>query len=375
MKTIQLLLGATLLSCSTMGNMYAQKQITACNGKTYTIGDTLRIGKSDNSGYLFVRQLQNNGELSFLRNNLHGLELIIKDIPAYSQKLYEDMVIYEKPEKPAIVKAEGQQGTYYIYLDQALVHGDIMSTYKQSVVEGYKELTPAALFVYCMKQYNKPIDNQAIETYASLIDQEAYQSATQDPFEMEELRSSYKEKLQQAIADADFSQVFRLKCVSEAGEYNIEKNTLALDGFYPIDVRTSQKDELAKLHYCLWGKCAFHFTNSAEFSSINCHKADAKSMYNLKKYKGNTYDKSIILTSYVYVRIQNKPVQLPSTRVTVVKPGKSFDFDITTLDKAYGTKSLLMDIVHVDSYQNIAATNSEGDLDYNYVGGKSKLAK
>ena len=371
MKTTRLLFCAALLSC-TLGNLQAQSSIKGCNGKTYNVGDTLRFGKSAHSGYNFINQFAEDGNFKRVDGDKLGHTLIISEIPSYNQKLYEDMAIFDKPAEPLLVIAENETEKYCIDLNHALGYGDIISEYKESFVDGFKELDPAALFAYSMNLYNLPIDDKAIDTYASLCDAEASSLALSNPFELDGLRSVYKSKLDQAIKEVDFNQVYRIKCLSELGTYDMEKATFPLQGFYPLDVTTEQKAELSKLKYCLWGECAFHFINSTEFSSINCPKDRARGMYDLRKCGKPIYDNTIMLTSYVYVRFLNKPVTLPKTEIRVKKSGDSFGFDYSTLDKVYGKKSLLMEIIQVDGYLDLVDYKPEGGVVYNYLGSKSK---
>lgn len=368
MKITRLLYSVVLLGCFTTGHLYAQTHLKGCDGKNYNVGDTLHLGMPTFSGYLFVNKVAEDGNFTSVDGDCVGSELVITDIPPYSQKLYEAMAIFEKPVQSEIIFAENESGKYCINLNQALSHGNIASVYKKSAVKDYQELTPAVLFAYSMKLYAKPVDKKAIETYLSLCDPTAYQDAKSDPFVMEELTGSYKDKLEKAVAAVDFNQVYRMKCLTEAGDYNMESQTLAIDGFYPLNVDTDQKNELSKIGYFLWGDCAFHFTNTKEYSTIISAKQHAKSMYSLKKLGNHKHERTITLTSYVYVRIQNKPTILPQTRITVRKPGNIYDFDFSTLDKEYGKKSLLMDITHIDCYFDVIGTPLDKEVKYNYVG-------
>lgn len=58
-----LLLGGACLLCQPL---QAQQSIDACDGRTYKVGDTLRIGEPLPSGYLFVKQLNANNQFDKL---------------------------------------------------------------------------------------------------------------------------------------------------------------------------------------------------------------------------------------------------------------------------------------------------------------------
>lgn len=370
MKLTRLLCSAVLLGCITTGNLYAQSYLKGSDGKNYSVRDTLYFGTMDYTKYLFVKQIDPDGNLSAVQNDLSGSKSVITDIPPYSQELYENMALFEKPEQPEIVFAENETGKFCIHLNPALIYGNIASAYKQSSVEGYQELTPDVLFVFCLKVYDKPINETLIKTYASICDPDAYQEATLDPFAMDELCSTYKDKLEKAVAAVDFNQVYRLKCISEAGDYDMANESLAVQEFSPMTLDEKQVNELNKLKYCLWGNCAFHFTNTKDFLTINSPKVLAKSMYNLKKNRKQNHEDFIPITSYVYVRIQNKHTSLPQTRIVVPKLNNTFDFEISTLDKEFGKRSLLLEITHVDCYYDVMNIPTENEVTYNYVGSK-----
>ena len=56
--------------------------------------------------------------------------------------------------------------------------------------------------------YGKPIDTTSVDTYASLRAPQQYAEAANDPFALEELRTTYRKELEQAVAKADFNKVF-----------------------------------------------------------------------------------------------------------------------------------------------------------------------
>ena len=59
MNLTAFLLGGVCLLCQPL---QAQQSIDACDGRTYKVGDTLRIGEPLPSGYLFVKQLNANNQ-------------------------------------------------------------------------------------------------------------------------------------------------------------------------------------------------------------------------------------------------------------------------------------------------------------------------
>lgn len=63
MNLTALLLGGVCLLCQPL---QAQQSIDACDGRTYKVGDTLRIGEPLLSGYLFVKQLNANNQFDKL---------------------------------------------------------------------------------------------------------------------------------------------------------------------------------------------------------------------------------------------------------------------------------------------------------------------
>ena len=77
-------------------------------------------------------------------------------------------------------------------------------------MNGAVDLTPAILFAYAHKLYGKPIDTASVETYAFLCAPQQYAEATNDPFALEELRTTYRNELKQAVVKADFNKVFRI---------------------------------------------------------------------------------------------------------------------------------------------------------------------
>lgn len=81
MNLTALLLGGVCLLCQPL---QAQQSIDACDGRTYKVGDTLRIGEPLLSGYLFVKQLNANNQFDKLNpKNSTGRTAVITDIPAY----------------------------------------------------------------------------------------------------------------------------------------------------------------------------------------------------------------------------------------------------------------------------------------------------
>lgn len=346
----------------------AQQVIKACNGKTYQEGDTIRFGKPKFSGYLFINAIDENGNCCSVQDAIAEKEAVITQIPTYQKDLYEQMGIYEQPETPQLVLVENESGKYCINLNAALVKGNIISEYHNSRVEGIQStnLSPSVLFVYAKKLYNTPIDQQSIDKYAELCNSEEFTAASEDPFALEELRAAYKSKLEKAIEEANFNQVFRIKCLSELKQYNMEKLYFPLEGFSCMDIQTKQKDELVKLGYVLWGECAFHFVNQSGFRQLPCPKERAKGFYAMRKIaKSTSYP---MATTYVYVRIKNKPITLPAQKTLVVNSKDRFDFNWSTLDKVYDKKALDMEIIQVDGFDNPVNELTEEEVTYNYLG-------
>ena len=118
MNLTALLLSSVCLLCQPL---QAQQSIDACDGRTYKVGDTLRIGEPLLSGYLFVKQLNANNQFDKLNpKNSTGRTAVITDIPAYQPKLYQQFGIYQQPETPQIVFAEQGDFKIGVYLNMAL---------------------------------------------------------------------------------------------------------------------------------------------------------------------------------------------------------------------------------------------------------------
>ena len=72
-------------------------------------------------------------------------------------------------------------------------------------------------------------------------------------------------------------------------------------------------------------------------------------------------------TLYVYVRILQQAVSLPDEGIKVMRPGASFEFEWSTLRKAYGQKALNMEIIQTDGYYNVFPYSIQ-EVTYNYLG-------
>lgn len=70
---------------------------------------------------------------------------------------------------------------------------------------------------------------------------------------------------------------------------------------------------------------------------------------------------------YVYVRILQQPVSLPDKRIMVMRPGTSFDYEWSTLSKAWGQKALDLEIIQTDGYYSVFPHNTQ-EVTYNYLG-------
>lgn len=347
---------------------YAQSYITGCNGKNYGIGDTLVVGKPALSGYLFIRTVNEQGDLSPMPDrDIAGLKVTITSIPEYDEQLYQDMGIYEQPENLQIVMAEGGGNHFCISLNKALSCGNIMSDYMISSVDGAVDLTPSILYVYALKLYQKAVDDKVVDKYASLCVPDEFKQASEDPFALDAMRKSYRAKLQQELCNADFSKIFRLKCLSELQPYDMVKECFPLSEFSCVDVQTKQEDELSRLKYCLWGECAFIFANASLFMSLPSEKTRAKGFYGMRKYAGVPSYNEPMASLYVYVKIKKQPVKLPEKKILVFSEGRNFDFNWSTLNKVYGERSLNMDIVRIDAYNDLLPFVN-GEVVYNYLG-------
>ena len=366
MKTKHLCTVAALMGCLTSMNIYAQQRIVACNGKTYGPGDTLVVGKAAPSGYLVMREVEEQGHLNTVdREGMPGLKMVITEVPEYDQNLYESFGIFERPETPQLVKTKAGDREFYISLNDALSRGNIMSDYKVSSMEGAVDLNPSILYVYTLKLYQIPVDEKVVGTYASLCDSEAFAKVASDPFALDDLRQHYLTILQQALEEADFSRIFRLKCRSELSPYDMEKGGFPLSDFYFMEVRTNQRSELSQLHYYLWEECAFHLTNEERFTFLPSDKQRAKGFYSMQRYAGSSPYQRPMATLYVYVKIKEQPVKLPEKEVMVTSHENRFGW--STLNKVYGKKSLDMDIIRVDGYHDLISY-VEGEVVYNYLG-------
>lgn len=339
----------------------AEHNFKACNGKVYEVGDTLRIGKPGVSGmYYYIRKVDENGGMSYIQGSALEEKVIITGVPEYDKNLYEAFAVFDKPATPDIVEARGENSNYYIQLNQAIVNGDIMSDYRKSSVEGVTELTPEILFVYAKKLYGEAVSEKDVEIYAGLKDKEAAEMAKADPFEWEDFKAAMKTELVDRISKAGFDRIFRVKCMSELGQYNLETKVFPLSGFSCSDVTTDQNPYLSKEMYCLWGYCGFHFTNIRTFLNIPSDQNRAKGFYSMRKYANLPSYNTPVAESYVYVKIKEKPVTLPQKDILV-------NLEWTTLQKEFGKRCLDMEIVRVDSYC-CPVMDNETELVYNYLG-------
>lgn len=112
MNLTALLLSGVCLLCHPL---QAQQSVDACDGRTYKVGDTLRIGEPLPSGYLYVKRINADNKFDKLNpKNSTGRTAVITDIPAYQPKLYQQFGIYQQPKTPQIVFAE--QGFHVNYI-------------------------------------------------------------------------------------------------------------------------------------------------------------------------------------------------------------------------------------------------------------------
>lgn len=95
MNLTALLLSGVCLLCHPL---QAQQSVDACDGRTYKVGDTLRIGEPLPSGYLYVKRINADNKFDKLNpKNSTGRTAVITDIPAYQPKLYQQFGIYQQP--------------------------------------------------------------------------------------------------------------------------------------------------------------------------------------------------------------------------------------------------------------------------------------
>lgn len=351
----------------------AQQEIVACNGKSYHVGDTLIIGHPKLSKYLFLKQVGADGSFDIVSEDVKGRKVVITEIPDYDKKLYENMGLYGAQESLGVVMAQGDGTRYCISLNSALCNENIVSDYYESKMENAMELTPEVLFVYALKLYNVPVDDKILERYIGVCDKKAFQDASEDPFAMDELKTRYKQKLADALAAVDFNNVFRMKCISGMEQYDMEKSCFPLEGLsFMGNEDTKQVEELSRMGYCLWGECAFLFKNKADFAVLPVTRETAKSFYSMRKYaEVPSYDKPVA-TLYVYAKFRKQPVTLPAKKVMVMKEGKRFDWEWSTLDKVYGKRALDMDIVRMDGYSTRLLYIDKGEVFANYLGSAGK---
>lgn len=118
MNLTALLLSGVCLLCHPL---QAQQSVDACDGRTYKVGDTLRIGEPLPSGYLYVKRINADNKFDKLNpKNSTGRTAVITDIPAYQPKLYQQFGIYQQPKTPQIVFAEQGDFKIGVYLNMAL---------------------------------------------------------------------------------------------------------------------------------------------------------------------------------------------------------------------------------------------------------------
>ena len=252
MNLTALLLGGVCLLCQPL---QAQQSIDACDGRTYKVGDTLRIGEPLLSGYLFVKQLNANNQFDKLNpKNSTGRTAVITDIPAYQPKLYQQFGIYQQPETPQIVFAEQGDFKIGVYLNMALTKGNIMSGHHVSHMDGAVDLTRLSCSpTHINFTANLSTKHQSRPMPLSVLPQQ-YAEAANDPFALEELRTTYRKELEQAVAKADFNKVFRIKCLSELQMYDINQQRFPLSGLTCVNVETKQNKGIVPTRLLLMGE-------------------------------------------------------------------------------------------------------------------------
>ena len=65
--------------------------------------------------------------------------------------------------------------------------------------------------------------------------------------------------------------------------------------------------------------------------------------------------------------MKKQPVKLPEKKIMVFSHGSNFDFSWSTLNKVYGNRTLDMEIIRMDGYNDLHPY-AEGEVMYNYLG-------
>lgn len=342
------------------------ESVKACNGKEYRKGDKILFGVPMISGYLFVRTFSENGKISTMpREDLTGKEAVIVDIPEYDKSFFESMGIYSEVETHPLIIVELDGRRLCINLNDALCQGNIVSDYYKSEFGGAMDLTPDILFVYAVKLNNVTVNDDVVVRYMAHCDNGLVEKNQADPFAMAELKKEYAAKLNKALDEVDFKQVFRVESQSEIMQYDMDKQFFPLKGLWCPQVRTDQPNALAKLGFCKWEDCVFRFVNIPEFTNVPCEMTRAKGFYDMRKMgKVPAYNKPLA-RAYTYIRFLEKKVELPAKKNIVYHDGEMKSLSLNDL---YGSMAIEAQIVKMDVYNLPFLKIKDFEVFYNYLG-------
>ena len=107
MNLTAFLLGGVCLLCQPL---QAQQSIDACDGRTYKVGDTLRIGEPLPSGYLFVKQLNANNQFDKLdpKNSTGRIATVsYTHLDVYKRQMLSSFNFSRASSRPGAVAVEG----------------------------------------------------------------------------------------------------------------------------------------------------------------------------------------------------------------------------------------------------------------------------
>lgn len=352
-----ILLSFLWLICFTNNAIHAENSFKTYFGKVYSIGDTITIGR--NNGYIYEFD---NSQTRTIKQDLSGKKLTISQF--YNIKklnTLQRMLLPFDMNSNGVIIAKGNGKSYLIDLDNAIFNGSIMLSYKKSYFDGATDLTSDILFAYRIKIYNIKITDNIVEQYLKLcITPKEYGRIQSDPFIMSDIRKKYRAKLNEAISQIDFNKVFRLKCITNVKQYDMDKNAFPIWKMEFTDRDFNKNRQLNDIGYCTFGEAAFTFKNSKEFTNLYCPPEKAKFLYSLARYKSYTLNDKTDLVSYVYIRIQNKRIdtyQIPGYKKPIDRSDdKLKDFCID------------MNIIKVDGYYVKLNRKDKEEISDFYVG-------
>lgn len=356
-----ILLSLLWFMCFTDNVIHAENSFKTYFGKIYSIGDTITIGR--NNGYIYEFD---NSQTKSIEQDLSGKKLTISQFYDIKKlNTLQRMLLPLDMNSNGIVIAKGNGKSYLIDLDNAIFNGSIMLSYKKSYFDGATDLTSDILFAYRIKIYNIKITDNIVEQYLKLcITPKEYERIQSDPFIMSDIRKKYRNKLNEAISQIDFNKVFRLKCVTNVRQYDMDKNAFPIWKMEFTDRDLNKNRLLNDIGYCTFGEAAFTFKNTKEFTYLYCTPEKAKFLYMLARYKSYTLNDQTDLIAYVYIRIQDKKIntyQIPGYKNPFGHPNDNLkDFCIDT------------DIIKVDAYYTKLKRKDKSEISDFYVGSISK---